>query len=171
MSEEQKTNEKKLYELSFNIVPASKEKAIAELEIIKKVLSKHKSEIVKENQLELINLAYTMIKKIGEKNHRFDQAFFGSILFHSTAKDVELIKEEIDSNKNIIRFLLIKTVNDPEHSTNKIQKEEKAEVELENSEDVDADLEESEISEKEDAPVIEENNQKEVDEAIEELIK
>ncbi|HMP67563.1 MAG TPA: 30S ribosomal protein S6 [Candidatus Paceibacterota bacterium] len=147
MSEENKSIDKKLYEISFDIVPTSKEKASAELESIKKVLSKHKAEIVKEGQLELINLAYIMTKKLDEKNQRFSQAYFGFIAFEATIKSTEDIKSEIESNPAIIRSLIVKTTNDPEHSTNKIAKDKQDEITLDDADDFD-DSEEPVESEK-----------------------
>jgi hypothetical protein len=49
--------------------------------LLKNVLSKKGASIIGEEAPELIPLSYTMIKKIGTTNHRFDQAFFGWVKF------------------------------------------------------------------------------------------
>lgn len=170
MSEENKTTDIKLYELSFNLVPTlSAEKASAHFESIKKILSKHKAEITKEANPELINLAYTMIKKINEKNVRFDQAYFGFVVFNATTTAVEEIKLEIDADKNVIRYLLIKTVDDFEHSTNKLPKDKREEVENESDESVE-DVESidegvSEGEDLEDVDVVSEKKEESVEES------
>jgi len=171
MSEENKTSEKKLYEVSFHIVPSvNLDKVADEVEKIKKTLTNHKAEVVKEVEAKLINLAYQMTKKILDNNFKFDKAYFGSITFSSSTSDVELIKPELESNNNILRFLLIKTVDDLEHSTNKIPREKTGKKDRV---EADAVVEETPEEVVEDTAVEAEEvvAADDVDEAIDELVK
>ncbi len=174
MSEENKTSENKLYEVGFHIVPSvNLDKVADEVEKIKKTLTNHKAEIVKETEAKLINLAYQMTKKILDNNFKFDKAYFGSITFNSTAANVELIKSEIEANNNILRFLLVKTVDDLEHSTNKIPREK---GDKNNAAEPDEVVEESpaettEVSEDVAVETDDIADATDVDEAIDELVK
>jgi ribosomal protein S6 len=170
MSEENKTSEMKLYEVGFHIVPSvNLDKVADEVEKIKKTLTNHKAEIVKEIETRLINLAYQMTKKILDSNLKFDKAYFGSITFNSTSANVELIKSELETNNNILRFLLIKTVDDIEHSTNKIPREKGDKNNAAEVDDVveETPVEATEVAIETDDVVVADD----VDEAIDELVK
>ncbi len=150
MQEENTTNESKLYELGYHLVSSiSEDQVSAEVEKIHKILKDNNVEIIKEGQAKSIKLAYQMIKHVAGKNQKFSTVYFGWIKFNSTADDIEKIKEEIDLNENILRSLIIKTVDDDEHSTAKILDEEakKAEEEKENEEKAEEETEPSEPSE------------------------
>jgi len=176
MSEDIK-DAKKLYEIGFNIISSiSTEKISDEIAAIKKILTNHGAEIVKEGEAKLISLAYTMTKKIKEANQKFDKAYFSWVKFNSTAADVEAIKAELDKSETILRYLLIKTTDNFEHSTNKIQreKEEKAKtaklVTEKNRSDEISESDET-PNQNEEAEEIAESTEKDVDEAIDELVK
>jgi len=57
-------------------------------------------------------LAYTMIKKIGTSNHRFDQGYFGWFKFEVSRKDIESIKKTFEENPNMLRTLIITTIRE-----------------------------------------------------------
>lgn len=176
MSEEKKSVEKKLYEIGFHIIPSvSPEKLVGEVATIKKTLTSNGAEIVKEIEPKLINLAYQMVKKILDANYKFNKAYFGSITFNATATAVEIIKKEIDANNSILRYLLVKTVDDVEHSTNKIAREKSEEIVEADADEVVADdgidlgdevVEEEAVVKSEDK-----SEAKTVDAAIDELVK
>ncbi|HRY30886.1 MAG TPA: 30S ribosomal protein S6 [Candidatus Paceibacterota bacterium] len=124
MSELNNASGDKLYEIGFLVIPSvDADKVKSKITEIKKTITGAGAEVVKEIQPDLINLAYPMVKKISDVNHKFDKAHFGSILFNSEAEAAEQIKHQFEKDNDILRFLLVKTVNDPEHSTNKIPKE------------------------------------------------
>ncbi len=174
MSEENKTSDKKLYEVGFHIVSSiNADKVVDEVSKIKKTLTDNGAEIVNEIEAKLINLAYQMTIKILDNNYKFDKAYFGSITFNATAADVVSIDSELKANNNVLRFLLVKTVNDPEHSTNKIPREKvnkKAGSEVE-AEEVPVVEEVAEVALDVDAEVVSDDTDKGVDEAIDELVK
>lgn len=162
MSEENKTtDETKLYELSFHIVSSlSESEAESKFVALKEGIG---GEIVKEGFPKLISLAYTITKKIKGANTRFDKAYFGWIKFMSTAEGVNELHHKMELDENILRFLLIKTVDDDEHSTSKIPLESEEEEVIEETEEV---KEKGKVKEK-----TEEEVSEEVDEAIDELVK
>mgnify|MGYP006196396777 CR=1 FL=1 len=105
--------ELKIYELGYLLVPSIAEEAVeGEVSAIKDVLAKHGASFISEEAPTHIDLAYTIIKSVSNKNHRYDSAYFGWIKFETTPESMERIKKDIDANISIIRSLLIKTVRE-----------------------------------------------------------
>lgn len=103
----------KVYEIGYLLVSSvPPEKVAGIVTTLKDVLSKKNAEIISEEAPELISLAYTMVKKIGTANHRFDQGYFGWIKFAVSGKDIEEIKKEFDMHPDMLRFLLISTIRE-----------------------------------------------------------
>lgn len=154
MSEEKTTQEIKLYELGYHLVPfISEDQVPAKVEELKKLLSKNNSEIIKEGEPKMMDLSYEITKSLSGKNQRFNNAYFGWIKFNTTAEAIEAIKEEIDSMEDVLRSLIVKTVDDDEHSTSKISNESE---EKENSS-----KEDNEEAEKPKDEVVEDKEEKE----------
>ncbi len=104
---------KKVYEIGYLLVSSIPREKVADVAAtLKEVLSKKGAEIIGEEAPELIPLSYTMIKKIGTSNHRFDQAFFGWVKFELSTKEIEEVKKTLDLHPDMLRFLLITTVKE-----------------------------------------------------------
>jgi ribosomal protein S6 len=167
MSKEKTINESsKLYELGFHIVGTIDSNKVASvIDEIKSLIQTHHGDIVREGEVREMTLAYTMVKHVAGVNRKYNQSFFDWVKFTMNPEDVVNLKSAVDSNENIIRFILVKTVNDDEHSTSKM-------VELEESED---EVTETEAApEKVDASVEEiapKDKNIEIDEAIDEMVK
>src|SRR4051812_12592312 len=100
MQENLKDDMKKVYEIGYLLVSSIPKEKVADVATkLKDVLTKKKAEIIAEEGPELIPLAYTMIKKIGTSNHRFDQAFFGWVKFELSASEIEEVKKTLDINQ------------------------------------------------------------------------
>lgn len=177
-----KSEDKKLYELGFHVISSIPEGKISdEVENLKASLKKvdANAEIVKESEggAKLIDLAYEITKKINEVNERFDKAYFGWIKFNTTAEGAESLKSELDNNTNILRYLLVKTVDDDEHSTAKIALDEEEKKESEDKKDNKSDDNNNtkdaiEADAKAEAEKDAKNSgEKSVDEAIDELVE
>ena len=105
--------EVKVYEIGYLIVPSIPAEKVAEqISAIKDVLAKHKAELIADESASLRPLAYTMIKKIGTVNRRFDSAYFGWIKFEAAPVEVRLIEKEVKEIDSILRLLLISTVRE-----------------------------------------------------------
>jgi len=105
--------EVKVYEIGYLIVPSVPEEKIAEeINTIKDILNKHKAELIADETASLRPLAYTMIKKIGTANRRFDSAYFGWIKFEAEPVEVKLIEKEVKEVESVLRLLLINTVRE-----------------------------------------------------------
>ena len=115
----------KLYELGFHIIPTVTEDKVADVFAdITGIISKNGGEVVKSAEPKAIELAYTIMKKIGGQNQRFSNAYFAWINFNASSEDVEKIKAEVKADEQIIRYLIVKTVDDYDHSTAKLAAEE-----------------------------------------------
>jgi len=135
MTDEKTTTDAKLYELGYHIDSAiTEEKVSQKVDAIKKILADNNVEIIKEGAPVATKLSYEITKAIAGKNIRFNDSYFGWLNFNATVEAIENIKEEIDGDDEIIRSLIVKTVDDEEHSTSKISTEEELEDEGEDSE-------------------------------------
>jgi len=114
----------KVYEIGYLIVPSIPEEKVAgEVIAIKDILNKHKAEVIADESAILRPLAYTMIKKIGTVNRRFDSAYFGWIKFEAAPVEVRLIEKEVKEVESILRLLLINTVREHALLSNKLNLE------------------------------------------------
>jgi ribosomal protein S6 len=166
MSKEKTINESsKLYELGFHIVGTIDSNKVASvIDEIKNLIQTHHGDIVREGEVREMTLAYTMIKHVAGVNKRYSQTFFDWIKFNMNTEDVANLKSALDLNENIIRFILLKTVNDDAHSTSKM-------VEVEEDEEVtetEAAPEKIEVAKE---AIIEKDKNVEIDEAIDEMVK
>ena len=169
MSKEKTINESsKLYELGFHIVGTIDSNKVASvIDEIKSLIQTHHGDIVREGEVREMTLAYTMLKHVAGVNKRYNQTFFDWIKFTTNPEDLANLKTALDSNENIVRFILVKTVNDDEHSTIKM-------AELEEEEEVTETEAESAAPEKVEAvkeEIVEKDKNVEIDEAIEEMVK
>jgi ribosomal protein S6 len=60
----------------------------------------------------MIELAYEMSRSIANKNQKFLYGYFGWVKFECATSQALVIKEMLDKNEKLIRFLLIKTVRE-----------------------------------------------------------
>ncbi len=113
MQDTQRDDVKTVYEIGYHLLSSIPKEKVADVAAkLKEVLSKKGAEIIAEEAPELIPLSYTMIKKIGTVNHRFDQAFFGWVKFELAAKDIEEVKKTFDLDLNVLRYLLVTTIRE-----------------------------------------------------------
>jgi ribosomal protein S6 len=103
----------RVYELGYHIVSSvPEEKVPAEVDKIRSIIEKKGGTFIAEDFPKLRQLAYTMVKKIGSANHRFNEAHFGWIKFEIDPIALKDIKSALDSSDSILRYLLIETVRE-----------------------------------------------------------
>lgn len=106
-------SEVQIYELGFHIVPTVEESKLSgDVDSIKSLIEKSGGTFISEEFPKKINLAYTIVKDIDGHRHKADEAYFGWIKFEIKKDSVLNIKKEMDANKSILRFLIIKTVKE-----------------------------------------------------------
>lgn len=102
-----------VYELGFHIATTlPEEKLPAEVTAVKDVLEKAGVEFISEEFPKLVSLAYTIVKKTQSGTMKFDDAYFGWVKFAVDSGKLAEIKAGLESNSNIVRFLIIKTVRE-----------------------------------------------------------
>lgn len=114
----------RLYELSFLVLPSVDEKDIEkEFDTIKKNVTDVGGDVNSEEAPQKIDLQYEMVKKIEGKNKKFGNAYFGWVRFEAEPQNLEGLKEEIEKNKNILRYLLVLVDKDSFIPTGRDEKE------------------------------------------------
>lgn len=105
------TNDKDIisYEFAFHILPTVAEGEVKEVvEKIKAQITKAGGEIFDQEEAKRFDLAYEIEKYLEGRNRKFSSAYFGWIRFHLYAAQLEHLTEEIDTNKELLRYLLVK---------------------------------------------------------------
>ena len=117
MSEENIQNttdsRERVYEFAYLFsVSLDSEQLEKEFSKLKEEIEKISKEIVSESAPELIDLAYTIKINDEGKNIKHDKAYFGWIKFVTDPSYLGEFEEELKFNKNLIRYLLVKTVRE-----------------------------------------------------------
>lgn len=158
-----------IYEVGYLIVPTvSEEKVGAEVDVIKEAFNKAGGTLVSEGNPAYINLSYPM-RSEGEKGGKmFDTAHFGWVKFEVSPDAIGRLDKALKDNQKILRFVLVKTVREDTF----IPMAERVDTSAYASEDG----EDAEGGEKKSVIKVEEkrdltkSEEKELDEAIEELV-
>ena len=159
----------RLYELGVNLVSSLEDKTQSEFEALKEIIKKQGGEVVAESAPVSIPLAYTMFQNIESKNKKHNDASFGWVKFNVTPDKIELIKEELDLNLNVLRYIILLTTDESSTSSEEVKEalSKKSDNEEKKKKKVKEDVEEDTETETEDS---EESDEDAVDEAIEELV-
>lgn len=115
MSETETANaqaDARLYELGINLVPTLEGKIDAAFEGIKSIITNNGGTITADSKPALIDLAYTMGKNIDSKWYRYNTAYFGWVKFTAQGEAVNDIKEELDVEADVLRYMVLKTTPD-----------------------------------------------------------
>ena len=103
----------KVYEVGYLLSGAMAPEQLASgVSTIKTLIEKNGGVFISEELPKMRNLAYTMTKVVGRVKQRVNQAYFGLIKFEMEPAKLANVKEGLDTNQDIIRFLLIKTVRE-----------------------------------------------------------
>ncbi|XKT74565.1 MAG: 30S ribosomal protein S6 [Patescibacteria group bacterium UBA2163] len=102
-----------LYELGYHLLSTiPSEEVDAETNTVRDAVKAVAAEIVGEREPNLFDLAYTIDKKIEGKRRSFDTAYFGWIAFETTPGTLAALDEAMKANKNVLRYMIIKTTRD-----------------------------------------------------------
>lgn len=112
--EESKDAELRVYEVGFQLLPTVLEERLPEeTGKVRDAVSAAGGFIFSEEDPKFMRLAYPMEKSVTEgRRSWFENAYFGWMKFEAEPKTVALLKEALDKNPNILRFLTIKTVRE-----------------------------------------------------------
>ncbi|MAZ41098.1 hypothetical protein CL654_03195 [bacterium] len=113
LSGEDMTEEPRVYEVSYLIVPGiTEEEAGAEAAKVKALATGRGGESIADGAPKKITLAYPVVSSISNKNTTYTDAYFGWTKFTLEQEKINEVKEELDKNTNIVRFLIIKTTKE-----------------------------------------------------------
>jgi len=103
------TDEVKSYEFAFHILPTVAEGEVPDiLTKIKAHITNAGGVIFDEESPERLDLVYPVVRHLEGKNRKFTSAYFGWIRFRTESEKIDGMKEELDSETNILRSLLLK---------------------------------------------------------------
>jgi ribosomal protein S6 len=124
MTNNEKSERARLYEVSFQIAPTlGEDGARGEAENIKSLIQKQNGEIVSAGEPRQVRLAYTIRKETEGKYQKYDTAFFGFFKFEAEPEALTGLNEELARNGSVIRHLVVQTVPDSEKTTAKLAAE------------------------------------------------
>ena len=105
------TLEPRIYEIGYLLSPAVRDEDLeTRVNEIKETLTKLGATFIADGAPEFIDLAYEMSRVIDNKRVRFNQGYFGWVKFQIEPKALVEVKEVLDRDITIIRYLLISTV-------------------------------------------------------------
>jgi len=109
---EDKDVELKKYELGYHLVPSLGEDDLAlRVADLQKAVAKIGGTVLSEGYPQSFILSYTMHKLRAGKWDRYDSSFFGWMRFEASSEGVEVLRDELDHNDQLVRYLLI-TLNE-----------------------------------------------------------
>jgi ribosomal protein S6 len=97
------------YEFAFHVLPTVAEGEVpAVVESLKAHITKAGGQIFDEEVPQRFDLAYEIVKYLEGKNRKFTSAYFGWVRFRVTADALTGLTEELDAEKQLLRYLMIK---------------------------------------------------------------
>lgn len=99
-----------VYEIGYILTPTiSEENLPNEVTRLKDFLLNHNVTFISEDFPKMIELAYEMQRSVENKKQKFFNGYFGWIKFEVEKEETKSIKETLDKDEKIIRYLFIKT--------------------------------------------------------------
>src|SRR5690606_35877223 len=102
---------------------------------IKSILDKAGAEVISEEYPSLMELAYTISKRVRGSKENFDTAYFGWIKFEATPESIEEIDEAVRGVEEVLRFIIVKTLREDTIIKKATETEEEEEGEESSSDD------------------------------------
>lgn len=102
-----------IYEVGYIMVPTiSEENLGGEVTLFKDALSENGVTFISDEYPKMIELAYEMSRSIMNKKQKFSYGYFGWVKFECTTEQARIIKDWLDKNEKLVRYLFIKTVRE-----------------------------------------------------------
>lgn len=105
--------EGQIYELGFHVLPTVPEEKLQE--VVSKLdgfIAQNGGQILSAEFPRMRGLSYDIKKRVDTKYLNFDKAYFGWIKFEAPRISVDKIEKGVKDDKNILRFIIIKTVKE-----------------------------------------------------------
>lgn len=102
-----------VYEVGYIMVPTVAEENLGgEVTTFKDTLSEHGVTFISDEYPKMMELAYEMSRSIANKKQKFSYGYFGWVKFECTTAQAKVIKDMLDKNEKLVRYLMIKTVRE-----------------------------------------------------------
>ena len=106
-------NKMTVYEVSYLFLPnISEEQIVGKVLALKEMIKSLGGILISDENPIYIELAYEMTKIVLTTRHKVQSGYFGWIKFEVSSEQIGSIKKSLDSNDNILRYLIIKTVRE-----------------------------------------------------------
>lgn len=102
-----------VYEIGYTLLPSlALEQVPARVDELKELIQKAGGDVISLENPNLVDLAYPMTKVIHTSRQKCVTGYFGWIKFAITAEGILSVKKTLDAEKDILRYLIIKTVRE-----------------------------------------------------------
>ncbi len=102
-----------VYEMSYLLLPSlASEQVPAKATELKDMVTSAGGAVISFEEPILIDLAYPMLKVTLTSRQKVDSGYFGWIKFEIGSENVEIIKKNLDTNADVVRYLIVKTVRE-----------------------------------------------------------
>ncbi len=102
-----------VYEVGYIMVPTIAEENLGgEVTSFKDTLAEQGVTFVSDEYPKMMELAYEMTRSINNKKQKFSYGYFGWVKFECTTESARVIKDALDKNEKLVRYLMIKTVRE-----------------------------------------------------------
>ena len=119
----------KVYEIAFHVLPTVKDREIdSVVSNIEKLITSNNGSILNNSGTENVELAYTIKSRTKNSDgiyDRFNNAYFGCIKFESNSSSVDEINKALNTDSNILRFLLIESFTEETRADDSLKETEK----------------------------------------------
>lgn len=121
MNEKNATEDNLVYEIGFHLLPTADEsEALKEFSGLKSLIEENEGAVISEEVPKITGLSYEISKNIDTKKQKFNQAYFGWVKFEIDPSKIAGIKSKIENIRNVLRFIIIKTVKEDTIHVHKI---------------------------------------------------
>ena len=111
--EEKEVMKNSVYEVGYIMVPTVAEENVGgEVTIFKDMFTDKGATFISDEYPKMMELAYEMSRSIANKKQKFSYGYFGWVKFECTTHQAKIIKDLLDKNEKLVRYLMIKTVRE-----------------------------------------------------------
>jgi len=102
-----------VYEVGYIMVPSIAEENLGgEVTSFKDSLSEMGAIFISDEYPKMMELAYEMSRSIMNKKQKFSYGYFGWVKFECSTLQAKVIKDMLDKNEKLVRYLMVKTVRE-----------------------------------------------------------
>jgi ribosomal protein S6 len=102
-----------VYEVGYLMLPTIAEENLGEeVTVFKDMFIEKGAVFISDEYPKLMELAYEMTRSINNKKQKFSYGYFGWVKFECTTEAAKIIKDILDKNEKLVRYLMIKTVRE-----------------------------------------------------------